>query len=57
MRITIPGDAFDRNLLLRETFPVDPGTGRIALDVPLDGTIYELTRRQAEEINKLTEKR
>ena len=57
MRITIPGDAFDRSLSLRETFPVDPGTGRIAMDVPLDGTIYELTRIQAEEINKLTEKR
>lgn len=57
MRITIPGDAFDRTLTLRETFPVDPGTGRIALDVPLDGTIFELTRRQAEEISKLTEKR
>lgn len=57
MRITIPGDAFDRSVVLRETFPIDPGTGRIALDVPLDGTIYELTRRQAEEINKLTEKR
>jgi len=57
VRITIPGDAFDRNLPLRETFPLDPGTGRIALDVPLDGTLFELTRRQAEEINKLTEKR
>jgi hypothetical protein len=57
VRITIPGDAFDRNLSLRETFPLDPGTGRIAMDVPLDGTIFELTRRQAEEINKLTEKR
>jgi hypothetical protein len=57
VRITIPGDAFDRNQTLRETFPLDPGTGRIAMDVPLDGTIFELTRRQAEEINKLTEKR
>jgi hypothetical protein len=57
VRITIPGDAFDRNQPLRETFPLDPGTGRIAMDVPLDGTIFELTRRQAEEINKLTEKR
>lgn len=57
VRITIPGDAFDRNLSLRETFPLDPGTGRIAMDVPLDGTLFELTRRQAEEINKLTEKR
>jgi hypothetical protein len=57
MRITIPGDAFDRTLTLRETFPVDPGTGRIALDVPLDGTLFELTRRQAEEISRLTEKR
>ncbi|MEK7950250.1 hypothetical protein [Luteolibacter soli] len=57
VRISIPGDAFDRNLTLRETFPVDPGSGRIALDVPLDGTLFELTRRQADEINKLIEKR
>jgi len=57
VRISIPGDAFDRNPLLRETFPVDPGSGRIAMDVPLDGTIFELTRRQADEINKLLESR
>ncbi|MCW1921358.1 hypothetical protein OKA05_02265 [Luteolibacter arcticus] len=57
VRITIPGEAFDRNQPLREAFPVDPGTGRIAMDVPLDGTLFELTRRQAEEISQLTEKR
>jgi hypothetical protein len=53
MRITIPGDAFDRAEVLRDTFPVDPGTGRIALDVPLDGALFELTRRQANEISEL----
>ncbi len=57
MRITIPGEAFDRIATLRETFPVDPATGRIAMDVPLDGTLFELTRRQAEELNRLTESR
>jgi hypothetical protein len=57
MRITIPSEAFDRSATLRETYPVDPGTGRIALDVPLDGNLLELTRRQAEEISRLTEMR
>jgi len=49
-RITIPGDAFERAEILRNTFPVDPGNGRIPIDVPIQGTIYELTRRQAEEL-------
>lgn len=53
MTITIPGDAFDRSEVLRETFPVDPATGRIPIDVPLQGPLSELTRRQAEEIINL----
>lgn len=57
LRITIPGNAFDRSEVLRETFPVDPGNGRIAIDVPLQGTLFELTRRQAEELKKLGERR
>jgi hypothetical protein len=57
LRITIPGDAFDRSEVLRETFPVDPGNGRIAMDVPLQGTLYELTRRQAEELLDLGTRR
>lgn len=57
LRISIPGNAFDRSELLRETFPVDPSNGRIAIDVPLQGTLFELTRRQAEELKKLGERR
>jgi hypothetical protein len=57
LRITIPGEAFDRSEVLREAYPVDPGNGRIAIDVPLQGTLYELTRRQAEELKKLGERR
>ncbi len=57
LRITIPGDAFDRQEALRELHPVDPSNGRIAIDVPLQGTLFELTRRQAEELLKLGERR
>ncbi|MEM1084756.1 MAG: hypothetical protein AAGI48_11660 [Verrucomicrobiota bacterium] len=49
-RITIPGDAFERSRALRERYPVDQATGRIGIDVPLSGTLPELTLRQAEEI-------
>jgi hypothetical protein len=56
-RISIPGDAFDTSEVLRQAFPVDPGNGRISFDVPLQGTIYELTQRQADEIQALSEKR
>ena len=56
-RISIPGDAFDTSEVLRQSYPVDPGNGRISLDVPLQGTIYELTQRQAEDVQALSEKR
>lgn len=57
VRITIPGDAFDRAAVLRETFPVDPSSGRIAIDVPLQGTLFEVTRRQADELRELGTRR
>jgi hypothetical protein len=57
LRITIPGVAFDRRPILRESYPVDPANGRIAIDVKLEGTLYELTRLQAEEFRKLGERR
>jgi len=56
-RITIPGDAFERAEVLRNAFPVDPGNGRIPIDVPIQGTIYEITRRQAEELLDIVTKR
>jgi hypothetical protein len=57
LRITIPGNAFDGLEVLREAFPVDPANGRIAIDVPLQGTLFEITRRQSEELKKLGERR
>jgi hypothetical protein len=57
VRITIPGDAFDRAAVLRETFPVDPSNGRIAIDVPVQGTLFEVTRRQADELRELGTRR
>jgi len=56
-RISIPGDAFDSTEVLRQTYPVDPGNGRIAFDVPVQGTIYEVTGRQADELLNLGSKR
>ena len=49
-RITLPGDAFERAERLAREFPVDPTTGRIPMMVPLEGSIYELTLKQAEDI-------
>ncbi len=54
--ITLPGDAFDGSDVIRELHPVDPETGRIAMDVPLQGALYQVTKRQAEELEKLSEK-
>lgn len=51
-RMTIPSDAFERSRTLRERYPVDED-GRIGLDVPLQGSLAELTLRQAEEILRL----
>lgn len=48
--ITIPGDAFERAPRLAALYPVDRGTGRIPMRVPLEGNVYELTLSQAEDI-------
>lgn len=48
--ITVPGDVFERAPRLREIYPADAITGRVAIRVPLQGHIYELTLRQAEDI-------
>lgn len=49
-RITIPADSFERAQQLREDNPVDPATGRIPISVPIQGTLYDITLKQAEEI-------
>lgn len=50
LRVTIPGDAFDRSPDLRALYSPEPSTGRIAIDVPIAGGLYEITLKQAEEI-------
>ncbi len=49
-RITIPADAFERAPKLAQQFPIDPNINRIPIQVPLDGSLYELTLKQAEDI-------
>jgi hypothetical protein len=48
--ITIPGDAFERASRLQALYPVDRSTGRIAMRVPIEGSIYEITLKQAEDV-------
>ncbi|WP_367874339.1 hypothetical protein [Luteolibacter sp. Populi] len=55
--ISLLPDAFDSAEALRQGFPVNPSNNRIGLDVPIQGTIYEITRRQADELQELSEKR
>jgi hypothetical protein len=50
VRITVPGDAFERAPRLRELYPVDSASGRIPMRVPISGHLYELTLRQAEDV-------
>lgn len=50
LHITIAADAFERAPRLQARFPVDPATGRIALDVPLKGTLYDMTFDLGEEL-------
>jgi hypothetical protein len=52
-RISIPRDAFERAPRLQTMYPVDPNNGRISLNVPIEGHLYELTLKQAEEIYQL----
>lgn len=47
--ITIPGDAFERAPKLQELYPRDQVSGRIPIRVPVEGDIYEITLKQAED--------
>lgn len=49
-RITVPGDAFERAPRLQAIYPIDSATGRIPMNVPLQGNLYDLTLEQAEDI-------
>jgi len=48
--ITIPGDSFARAPDLAQMYQTDPLTKRVAIEVPIDGNIYEITLSQAEDI-------
>jgi hypothetical protein len=52
-QITLPGDAFERGPKLQARYPADPVSGRIPMMVPIEGALYELTLKQAEEIYTL----
>lgn len=48
--ITIPGDAFERATRLQALYPADRSTGRVPMRVPIEGNLYDLTLKQAEDI-------
>jgi hypothetical protein len=48
--ITLPPDAFERAPKLASQYPVDSGSGRIPVRVPIEGQIFEITFKQAEDI-------
>ncbi len=50
LRITLPGDAFERAPRLLALYPLDSVSSRIPMQVPIEGHLYELTLKQAEDI-------
>ena len=48
--VTLPHDAFERTPRLIAQHPLDPVTKRIPIEVPIEGSIYEVTLKQAEDI-------
>lgn len=49
-QISLPKDAFNKAQGLAEAYPMRDPSGRILMDVPLKGVLYELTLKQADEI-------
>jgi len=49
-RISIPSDSFEGSSRLQSEFPVDASTGRVPINVPVYGEIYDITLKQAESI-------
>lgn len=49
-QITLPKDIFDRAPRLAAQYPTDPLLGRIPLTVPIEGSLYDITLKQAEDI-------
>jgi hypothetical protein len=50
--MTVKKDAFARAPKLMEIYPVSEAIGRIPIEVPLEGVLYDLTINQADEIYK-----
>jgi hypothetical protein len=48
--ITLPPDIFARAPKLSEIYPSNGANGRVVMDVPIHGVIYEITQEQANEI-------
>lgn len=48
--VTVPHDAFERTPRLAAQYPIDPATNRIPILVPIEGTLYDITLKQAEDI-------
>lgn len=51
--ITLPKDAFSRAPQLIEAYPARASDGRIPMEVPISGVLYDLTLKQSEEIYKM----
>jgi hypothetical protein len=51
-RVTLPGDVFERAKRLQQEYPIDASTGRVPIIVPLQGSLYEITLKQAEDFYK-----
>ena len=49
-RITIPADAFERAPRLQSEYPLDASIGRVPIIVPVQGYLYEVTAKQADDI-------
>ena len=49
-QITLPKDIFERSPRLAAQFPTDPVSDRIPLTIPIEGSLYDLTLKQAEDI-------
>lgn len=49
-KLSLPPDVFERAEILKAGYPADPVTGRVPFVVPIQGTLFDLTLKQAEDI-------
>jgi hypothetical protein len=50
LEISLPKEAFEKAPRLAEAYPKRDAGGRILMDVPLEGVLYELTLKQSDEV-------